>query len=88
MRYWMNNLLRTIVALLTVIIAITIADKIDKFLGLVGALLCAPLAMTIPALVHLVLLAKTLKAKIIDIALIAGSFAALGFTTVQSLSTW
>ena len=84
----MNNLLRTIVVVLTVIISITIADKIDKFLGLVGALLCAPLAMTIPALVHLILLAKTFKAKLIDTALIAGSFAVLGFTTVQSVTTW
>lgn len=84
----MNNLLRTIVVVLTVIISITIADKIDKFLGLVGALLCAPLAMTIPALVHLILVAKTFKAKLIDTALIAGSFAVLGFTTVQSVTTW
>ena len=43
----------------SVVIALTVADKIDKFLGLIGALLCAPLAMTIPAMIHLKILAKT-----------------------------
>ena len=87
-RYWLKNLQRTIVVVLSVVIAISIADKIDKFLGLVGALLCAPLAMTIPSMVHLILLAKTPKAKCIDIALIAGSVAVLAFSTIQSITTW
>ena len=87
-RYWLKNLQRTILVVITVVIALTIADKIDKFTGLVGALLCAPLALTIPALVHLVLLAKTPKAKAIDIALVAGSIAVLAFSTVQTIQTW
>ena len=62
--------------------AILISDKIDKFLGLVGALLCAPLAMTIPAMVHLRLLAKSGSEKIVDIALIIGSIGVLAFSTV------
>ena len=62
--------------------AILISDKIDKFLGLVGALLCAPLAMTIPAMVHLRLLAKSGSEKIVDVALIIGSIGVLAFSTV------
>ena len=62
--------------------AILISDKIDKFLGLVGALLCAPLAMTIPAMVHLRLLAKSGSEKIVDIVLIIGSIGVLAFSTV------
>ena len=65
-----------------------IADKIDKFLGLIGALLCAPLAMTIPALVHLRLLAKTGSEKVGDIALIIGSIGVLSFCTLQSIQAW
>ena len=84
----MKNLQRTLVVVITVIISLTIADKIDKFLGLVGALLCAPLAMTIPALVHLILVSKSKKAQFIDIMLIAGSIAVLAFSTIQSITTW
>ena len=84
-RYWLKNLQRTIVVVLSVVFALTIANKIDKFLGLVGALLCAPLAMTIPALVHLILLAKTTRAKCIDIALIVGSVPILAFSTIQTI---
>jgi amino acid permease len=73
---------------ITVVISLTIAEKIDKFLGLVGALLCAPLAMTIPALVHLKLVSKSKKAILIDILLIAGSVAVLAFSTIQSITTW
>lgn len=81
-RHWMKNLQRTIVVLCSVIISLTIADKIDKFLSLVGAVLCAPLAMTIPALVHLSLQAKTTKEKLVDILLIAGSCIVLLFCTI------
>ena len=81
-RSWLKNLQRTIVVVFSVFIAIVVADKIDKFLGLVGALLCAPLAMTIPATVHLILLAKTNMQKFIDILLIVGSLVVLSFCTV------
>ena len=76
---------RTVVVVVSVVIALTVASKIDKFLGLIGALLCAPLAMTIPALIHLRLLAKTTTEKIVDMILIIGSTIILTFCTIQSL---
>ena len=76
---------RTVVVVVSVVIALTVASKIDKFLGLIGALLCAPLAMTIPALIHLRLLAKTTTEKIVDMILIVGSIIILTFCTIQSL---
>ena len=87
-RYWLKNMQRTILVVLTVVISVTVADKLDKFLGLVGALLCAPLSLTIPSLVHLILLAETPKAKCIDITLIIGSAAVLAFTTMQTIMAW
>ena len=77
-----------LVVLVSVVIAMTVADKIDKFLGLVGALLCAPLAMTIPAMVHLRMLARTTKEKVIDLIFIVGSMAILLFCTVQQILVW
>ena len=57
--YWMQNFSRVCVTVGAIICGIVLASKIDKFLGLVGALLCAPLALTFPAMLHLKLLAKT-----------------------------
>ena len=60
-RYWLKNLSRFMIGLSTIYCGIVLADKIDKFLSLVGALLCAPLALTIPSLIHIKLLARTKK---------------------------
>jgi len=65
-----------------------VADKIDKFLGLLGAFLCAPLALTMPALIHLKLLAKTRQQMVIDIILVIISLFTLTFCTWQSLASW
>lgn len=88
LRHWLKNLSRTIVVIVSAFCALSLADKIDKFLGLVGALLCAPLAMTIPALIHLILLAKTRREQIVDVLLVVGSFCVLGFSTIQTLQQW
>ena len=65
-----------------------LANKIDKFLGLMGAVLCAPLALMIPALVHLKLSAKTNSSKSADIFLVIISLLVLFFSTGQSLANW
>lgn len=57
--YWLKNLSRAVVAMTAMYLGVALASKIDKFLGLMGALLCAPLALLFPALVHLNLIAKT-----------------------------
>jgi len=57
--YWMQNFSRVLVTAAATICAVVLADKLDKFLGLIGAMLCAPLALFFPALVHYKLLAKT-----------------------------
>lgn len=57
--YWLKNISRAAVAMTAMYLGVALADKIDKFLGLMGALLCAPLALLFPSLVHLQLMAKT-----------------------------
>ena len=61
--------------------AVELASKIDKFLGLMGALLCAPLALTMPSLLHLKLIAKTRSEKTIDVTILILSVAVLVFST-------
>ena len=65
-----------------------LASKIDKFLALIGAFLCAPLAIFFPALLHYNLLAKTKGQKAVDMALIVISVAIFVFCSTQSILTW
>jgi len=87
-RTWLKNFSRFLVCVSAAYIAVQLADKIDKFLGLLGALLCAPLALTMPALIHLKLLAKTRLQIIIDIILVVISLITLTFCSWQSLANW
>lgn len=58
-KYWTKNLIRFLVCAAVCIVSVTLSAKIDKFLGLLGALLCAPLAMTLPAVCHLKAIARS-----------------------------
>ena len=86
--YWAQNFSRFLVALSAVIVGIYLASKLTKFLGLVGSLLCAPLALTTPALLHYRHIAKTRIAKMEDLAYILFSIAILFFCTIQTLMGW
>ena len=87
-RYWLKNFQRFLVVFIGAYMGVELASKIDKFLGLLGSLFCAPLALTIPSLIHLKLVAKTKSEKIIDIIIAIVSFAVLIFSTHQSISNW
>ena len=63
-KYWCKNLSRLIVCFITAYIGIELSNVIDKFLGFVGAVCCAPLAMIFPSVCHLKLLAKNNSEKI------------------------
>lgn len=86
--YWMQNFSRTLVALSACFFGVMLASKIDKFLGLMGALLCAPLALLFPTFCHIKLIAKTPKEKMIDFGVILIGFFVLIFSTTQSLLAW
>lgn len=70
---------RFLLVVASVALATTVADKLDKFLGLLGALLCAPIALTIPALLHMKVLAKTPSERFFDFAVVVLSLGALLF---------
>ena len=70
------------------ILGIILAADMDKFLGFFGALLGSPMAMTLPALIHYKLVAKTKCEKLTDILIIILSGFCLAFSTVLSLKAW
>ena len=87
-RHWLKNFQRFLVVFLGAYMAVELASKIDKFLGLLGALLCAPLALFMPALLHLKMIAKTRREKFFDFTMIVLSVAVLTFSTMQCIKTW
>ena len=82
---WLQNFSRALVCLTATYCAIALEKKLDKFLSVLGALLCAPLAILFPALLHLKSVAKTNEEKWVDIILIAIAVIVLIFSTEQSL---
>ena len=79
--YWLQNLSRTLVILSSIGLGLALAEKLDKFLGIMGSLLCAPLALTFPALLHLKKIAKTRTEKCFDWFMIVLSLCLLVFCT-------
>jgi proton-coupled amino acid transporter len=88
LRYNLQNFSRFLVCLSAIYLAVELREKMDKFLSLLGALLCAPLAVLYPALLHLVGIAKTKREKMGDIVLLVIALTVMTFSTVQSVSTW
>jgi proton-coupled amino acid transporter len=86
--YWVQNASRVMVCILAAYCAIELQSKLDKFLSLMGALLCAPLAILYPALIHLGIIAKNKRDVIIDLALVVLALVVLVFSTMQSIESW
>ena len=80
-RYWLKNLIRFIIVASAAYISVALIAKVEKFLGLMGALFCSPLALTIPALVHMKLEAKTKSENFVNVILIIISIVILFFST-------
>jgi proton-coupled amino acid transporter len=51
-RQMLKNNSRTLLVFFTVCLTIMLGDKLDKFLSVLGALTCTPIAFTFPALFH------------------------------------
>ena len=83
-----KNISRVIICLSAVALSIELFDVLDKFLGLVGALFCAPLAFILPTMCHLKLVAKTNEEKIRDIAIVAFALVIMVFSIQLIISTW
>jgi len=84
----MQNFSRVCVTLIATVFAIMVASKLDKFLALMGSLLCAPLALGFPALAHYKLLAKTWQDKTIDLTLFMVAVCIFFFCSTQTIMSW
>jgi proton-coupled amino acid transporter len=84
----LKNNSRTLLVFGTVCLTVTLGDKLDKFLSIVGALTCTPIAFTFPALFHLKSVASTPFEKFTDILLIGFSMIVLVYCTYEGIVNW
>ena len=68
-RTWFKNITRSLLVAFTVGLTLGIGKKIGKFVGIIGALTCTPIAFTWPSLFHYKLAAKNKTEKLFDIIL-------------------
>ena len=90
-RQMCKNLSRTILVLLTCVLALLVWDDLDKLLSITGALFCTPVAFLIPAALHLKMIAKAdnnKQAVIIDYAILIGGVIMLLYSAIYGAVTW
>ena len=72
----------------TVVFTMIIGENISKFLGILGALTCTPIAFTFPAMFHLKVIAKTKAERWIDWTIIIFSLIVMVFCTTMGFVHW
>lgn len=87
-RTWAKNVSRGLVCMFAAFLAVVFENNIGKFLAFLGALLCAPLALILPTLLHLKVLAATDREKVSDCVLLLLSVFVFIFSTSQSIINW
>ena len=76
-KYWVSNFSRMIVCFLGCLFSIQFQAKLDKFLGLSGALLGIPLILIVPNLCHLKICAESKRERFVDLAMFVFSVAVM-----------
>jgi len=87
-RQTLKNLNRLMLTLFITLFTIVLGQKIDKFLAILGALSCTPVAFLCPALFHLKLAARTNTEKNVDIFIICIALGIVVYCTFEGLVTW
>ena len=87
-RQWSKNFTRTILVTITVVLTLSIGDKINNLLSLNGAIFCTPVAFLFPAMFHLKAVAETNFQKGIDISIIVFSCIVMVYCTYDGIVSW
>lgn len=87
-RQWTKNFSRFLLVLFTVIVTMLVADNIGKFLGILGAVTCTPIAFTFPAMFHLKIIAKTKCQIWTDWIIIVFSLVVMVFCGTMGIINW
>ena len=86
--YWKVNVLRSLVVLLTVIVVLCVADKLDRVISIAGAIFGMTNVLLLPALCHLKLVAETRTQKVVDILIAVFACFMLVFGPITIVLQW
>lgn len=87
-RQMYKNLDRVVMVFLVIGMTILLKDKLDKFLAILGALACTPIAFSLPAAFHYKACAETKKDKYIDLAILVFAIIVQAYCTVMGFINW
>ena len=83
---WKVNLVRSLVVLITVIVVIFVAKKLDKFYAISGAVLGMTNVLLLPTIIHMKLAAVSTCQKILNGFLISLAFMMIVFLPITIIS--
>ena len=86
--YWKVNILRSFLVLVTVIIVIFVAEKLDKVMSIAGAIFGMTNVLLLPTICHLKLSAKTTCSRIFDHCIIIFAIVMLIFGPFTIVMQW
>jgi proton-coupled amino acid transporter len=84
---WKKNMFRTAIVVICGLIAVVGATALDKFVALVGSVLCVPLIFVYPAFLHWKGIANTRVEKVRDILIIILGVICMIYTTIVTVSS-
>lgn len=87
-RMMTKNISRTLTVIACVVLVVSLKKKIDKFLSIVGAVTCTPIAFILPGAFHLKICAKTTSQKVLDSTIVVFSTLTMFFCTYKSIADW
>lgn len=87
-RQWSKNLVRTLIVGFITIATVLLKQKLDKFLAVLGALFCTPVAFILPAFFHYQVCAETRAQKAADLFITSAGIFIMFYCTISSIVTW
>ncbi|KAG0676424.1 neutral amino acid transporter [Kluyveromyces marxianus] len=85
---WHKNYFRSVVVLVTVLIAWLGANDLDKFVSLIGSFACIPLIYIYPPLFHFKVHEHDRALQAVDLAILLFGGAVMAYTSYQTVSLW
>ena len=82
------NIMRSLFILMTVIIVLFVAEKLDKFISVMGAIFGMTNVLLLPAICHLRLVANTRAQQIFDIFIIVFASVMIFFGPATIIMQW
>ena len=87
-RMWSKNINRAFIVAICCGVTLLLGQKLDKFLSILGALCCTPIAFIFPSLFHLKLCASTKVQKVKDVTIAVFGLFIMVYVTTTGVMDW